>query len=434
MTATANAARIALVATFAAALALAGAPAADARPGGALVPASGALFGAYVDPDARWTDEASARAEVTALESQIGRRLAIDHHYYAWTGTFPTGLERFDLDAGRIPLISWHGTALSSILSGTHDAMIRERADAVAALGKPVFLRWGWEMNGNWYAWDGSHNNDAGQTNGPAKYRAAWRRIHGIFRARGATNVVWVWSPNHANVPTSSWNHWRNYYPGDAYVDWVGIDGYNWGSTRSWSRWTSFTSIFAPVYDDFAARKPVMIAEFSSAERGGSKGDWIAAARSALKSRFPSVAAVLWFHVNKETDWRATSSSAALTAYRSMGADAYFARPGSAAAAAGVAPRVTSLNASPPRIADRSVIAFRLNTGAITSVWVRRVSTGSVVRRLRQDVTYAAGPHYVAWNRLNDQGIPVADGTYQVEVRARNAAGRTLALLRVVAV
>src|SRR5256885_2213761 len=66
--------------------------------------------------------------------------------------------------------------------------------------------------------------------------------------------------------PAAPWNHWTHYSPGDAYVDWVGIDGYNWGTTQSWSSWSSFASLVRPVYSDYAGRKPIMIAETASAE------------------------------------------------------------------------------------------------------------------------------------------------------------------------
>lgn len=303
---------------------VAGAIPSQARPLAKLTPRTGVLLGGYVDPDARWSGNDAAKAETTAFESAIGRKLKLNMHFYAWTNTFPSGLEQWDLANGRTPVVSWEATGLNPILSGSYDAMIRARADALKALGKPVFLRWGHEMNGNWYAWDGAHNNDPGKTNGPAKYRAAWKRIHGIFRARGATNVVFVWAPNHENVPNVSWNSWRNYYPGDSYVDWVGIDAYNWGTSRSWSRWKWISTLIKPVYADYAARKPIMLAETSSAEAGGSKASWIANMRKYVKTSFPSVAAILWFQVKKENDWRTNSSSSAMTAYRAMAADPYY--------------------------------------------------------------------------------------------------------------
>jgi hypothetical protein len=294
------------------------------RTGAALVPSAGALLGAYVDDVGRWVDDTTAEAGVERFEAAIGRPLDIDHHYYAWTDRFPTGLERWDVANGRIPMISWSGTRLDDILSGRFDAMIRQRASDVRALGAPVFLRWGWEMNGDWASHDGSHNNDSGTTDGPQKYVAAWRRIHDLFAAEGTTNAVWVWSPNATDVPAASWNHWTRYYPGDAYVDWVGIDGYNWGTTQPWSSWTSLASLLQPVYADYAGRKPIMVAETASAEQGGDKAAWLDAARSALESRFPAVAALVYFETVKEADWTVRSSPRALASFRALAADSYF--------------------------------------------------------------------------------------------------------------
>lgn len=312
-----------------------------------LAPRTGALLGAYVDDTGRWIDEATAEAGVVRLEAQLGRTLDIDQHYYAWTDRFPTGLEQWDVSGGRIPMMSWSGTKLGDILSGRFDAMIRERARDVRALGAPVFLRWGWEMNGNWSAHDGSHNTEDGATNGPRLYVAAWRHIHDLFDAEGATNAVWVWSPNAGDVPDAAWNHWTRYYPGDRYVDWVGIDGYNWGTSQSWSSWTPLASLVRPIYDDYAARKPIMVAETASAETGGDKAGWLDAARAALKSRFPAVAALVYFDQNKETDWSVTSSPAALRSFRALAADPYFAPRGARLLAVAPQPPAGSIERGP---------------------------------------------------------------------------------------
>src|SRR5581483_2417544 len=114
------------------------------------------------------------------------------------------------------------------------------------------------------------------------------------------------------------------YYPGDAYVDWVGIDGYNWGTSQSWSSWQSLADIVGPVYRDYAAKKPIMVAETASAEAGGDKAAWIQAAASSLARDFPAVRAFLWFEVSKETDWRVESSTSALAAFRTLAQSAYF--------------------------------------------------------------------------------------------------------------
>jgi hypothetical protein len=293
----------------------------------ALAPHHGVLLGAYVDGVGHWVDDATAEAGVSRFETAIGRRLSIDHHYYGWTDSFPTDLERWDVAMGRTPMISWSGTNLDAILSGRYDAMIQQRAEDVRAFGAPVFLRWAWEMNGNWSSDDGSHNSDSGTTDGPQKYVAAWRHIHDIFTAAGATNAVWVWSPNATDVPDARWNHWTRYYPGDAYVDWVGIDGYNWGTSRSWSSWTSFAHLVRPIYSDYAGRKPIMVAETGSAEHGGSKAAWFDSIRKVLPRHFPGIAALVYFEANKEVDWTVHSSAAALASFRALADSHYFVQP-----------------------------------------------------------------------------------------------------------
>src|SRR2546428_6076530 len=138
------------VLTVATTVALRTAPtqAAALRPTARLAPAAGVLFGAYVDPDNRWIDNQSAEGEVTNFESQLGRKLDIDQHYYSWGDQFPSGLEQWDLSNGRTPLVTWQGTNLDRINDGSQDGLIKARADALAALNKPVVLRWGYEMHG----------------------------------------------------------------------------------------------------------------------------------------------------------------------------------------------------------------------------------------------------------------------------------------------
>jgi Glycosyl hydrolase family 26 len=285
-----------------------------------LVPGSGLLFGAYVNPENVWRGNDDAFAKVEAFESLLGRSLAIDLHYYDWTDVFPSGLEEWDISHGRVPLVSWQGASLDAINGARYDSLVRQRALEIRQLGAPVFLRWGWEMNGNWYA----HAGPVNMPDGPRKFVAAWRRIYRIFASVGASNVVWVWCPNASSVPNEGWNSWRKYYPGDAYVDWVGIDGYNWGSTQPGSTWQSLSEIIEPIYRDYASRKPIMVAETASAEAGGDKSAWIRSAGAALVRDFPALKAFVWFEVAKETDWRAESSPAALSAFRSLVGSPYF--------------------------------------------------------------------------------------------------------------
>jgi hypothetical protein len=393
---------------------LSGSPISSAGTRSLLVPNSGVLFGSWVDEDGAWTNNADAEREVRTFESQIGRRLDIDHHYYAWTDRFPSGLEQWDVANGRIPLITWKGTDLSEILSGRDDAMIAARARAVRALHVPVFLRWGWEMNGSWSTWGGALNGGAGV--GPARYIAAWRHIHDIFVRHGTDNVAWVWAPNDGDVPDESWNHWTHYYPGDAYVDWVGIDGFNWGTSTSWGSWRDLSDLISELYSDYAGRKPIMISETGSARSGGSKAEWFNNARQALETQFPDVRAFVYFSAPDHqypSDWRATTSATSGSAFKAWAHDPYF-EGGSTAPI----PAVAGVFVWPSPFHTKGRIAFTLGGKADVSIEIRD-GQGVPVRHVQTLAPWPSGGSFaVKWNGLDDLGDPVLPGWYTAVVEA----------------
>ena len=208
------------------------------------------------------------------------------------------------------------GTLFSSdlIAGGSFDGLIRDRAAAMRRLGRPVLLRWFWEMDGP---------RDRPQTISAASFVAAWRHIHHLFAAAGASNVAWVWCPNAVAFSSGAA---APYYPGDGYVDWICADGYNWAPGRRGDRWRTFEEIFDGFYRWGDRRnKPLMIAEFGVQERGsGEKANWLRAAGASLKRRFPRIAAVVYFSSDKRYDWWLDSSPDALAAFRAVAADPYF--------------------------------------------------------------------------------------------------------------
>jgi beta-mannanase len=198
--------------------------------------------------------------------------------------------------------------ALSTIIAGTWDAYITRWATEIKQWGRPLLLRFAHEMNGTWYPWaEGVNGNTAGQ------YVAAWRHVHDIFTRVGTNNVSWVWSPNTIADGSPSL---AELYPGDAYTDWVAVDGYNWGTTASWSSWQSFPEAFGPTLAALRqlSRHPIMIGETASTEAGGNKAQWIQGFFTALAAN-PDIRAFVWFNIDKETDWRIESSAAATTAF-----------------------------------------------------------------------------------------------------------------------
>ena len=274
-----------------------------------LVPAQGALLGFFYGDD-----------DIAATATKLGRMPALHLTYYAWEDDWTGRITKADLDAGRIPLVNWepHTPKLTDIASGTYDDMLHQRAKSAKGLGKPFFLDWGAEMNGDWSPWSGAQNGM-----GPEQYLAAYRHIHDVFVADGATNAIWLWCPNVTDEPRSAWNDTLGYYPGADYVDWACVDGYNWGTTNG--GWQSFQNVFEDVYATLdTLNKPIMIGEMASAEAGGDKGAWIDSMVPTLRDHFPMIKGLVWFDIDKETDWRISSSPAAEAAFKKMANDPYF--------------------------------------------------------------------------------------------------------------
>ncbi|HEY2056131.1 MAG TPA: glycosyl hydrolase [Solirubrobacterales bacterium] len=249
---------------------------------------------------------------------------------------FPTAQMQAIRAHGSIPVFSWGSeiipresvsqpeVGLASIVDGRYDSYIREFAAKAKAWGHPFFLRFDWEMNGNWFPWAEGVNG-----NGPGQYVAAWRHVHDIFTEVGATNATWVWCP-YADEQ-HRFSNIRRAYPGSSYVDWTCMDGYNWGANpRHHQRWKSFDELFRNTYlqltRKIAPRKPVMLGEFASNSSGGHKGAWIRDMFAQLPRAFPRIRALIWFDtVDRGIDWPIETSPTTIAAFHAGVAPGQFA-------------------------------------------------------------------------------------------------------------
>jgi beta-mannanase len=263
-------------------------------------------------------------SSLSSIENQLNARFDIVTWYQGW-GAANKNLDLSQLQAvsqrGAIPFITWEpwdytqGTSqpkfrMYRIINGKFDSYIRSWARGLKRYGKPVFLRFAHEMNHPQYPWSIGVN----KTNA-RNYKKAWRHIHDIFSDVGATNVIWVWSPN---VEYAGTTPFRRIYPGDKYVDWVALDGYNAGTALDWGGWIDFAQIFRSSYRKLTwlTDKPIMIAEVGAAEQGGNKAAWITNALTVqLPNKFPRIEALIWFNENREADWRINSSDASAEAF-----------------------------------------------------------------------------------------------------------------------
>lgn len=278
-----------------------------------LPPAGKTYFGTYTPPAGTWTADSQKNAYLN-LERQLGRSLDIAQIFYGWSSPFPTWWETWQSSGGRIPLLAWAGYNTDSVANGSQDAVIRARADALRAFGRPVFLRWLSEM-------DGSANRTIVRS--PSSFISAWRHIYSVFQSRGATNVSFVWCPTAWGFVSGQA---AQYYPGSAYVDWVCTDGYNWAPGRAGDKWRSFTQIFQAFYDwGMTTGKPLMLAEYGCQEgASGQKAAWFNGARNDLRTRFPGIRAVVYFDTLRTYNWRVATSSSSLNAFKAMGLDTHF--------------------------------------------------------------------------------------------------------------
>jgi hypothetical protein len=240
--------------------------------------------------------------------------------FYAFPGDAMSTIRGY----GAIPILSWasegsNGTpaepafTLNKLNHGIYDNYIRQFATDAKAWGHPFFLRFNWEMNGSWFPWAGGVNH-----NSAAAYKAAWRHVHDIFASVGATNATWVWCP--IADPQGRLSPISSFYPGNKYVDWTCLDGYNWGRNKvNPLPFRSFSQIFESSYDTvakLAPKKPMLLAETASNGPNGKKAKWIAEMFKALPKRFPLARGLVWFdQVDRGVKWPLEGAPAVLKAF-----------------------------------------------------------------------------------------------------------------------
>lgn len=286
------------------------------------------MLGAYV-PGNGWNQD-----NIYSLNDQLHKKLSFITLFSAFTEDWDQLYWQTSkvTSAGMVPMISWMPVdqnrkdvnILPEITAGLWDDYLIEWSNRFMnwrnshVETKPdILLRFGHEFNGNWYSYSDS----------PDAYKQAYRYIHKLFEAQGANEFIeWVWCANNLNIDTV--NDITSYYPGDAFVDWTSIDGYNWGTNYSWTSWESFTEVYADTYNTLVTNypeKPIMIAEFGSTEPAdvpdrswGQSGDdsdinedkdiWLNDMLATLEKNFPAIRAVSLFNINKELGWSITES------------------------------------------------------------------------------------------------------------------------------
>jgi hypothetical protein len=389
--------------------------------------ADGTYWGATISGET-YGETTNAPLNSTAwdlFERHAGRRISVLNMGQRWASFNTTAMDA-TAARGAIPLVTMglpEGVDLSEIAAGGQDAQIRAWARAAREWQRPFFFAPWWEMNGAWYAWGRDPS-----------FVAAWRRFHDLVVQEGATNVTWTW------VVNGLWEDPESdpapYYPGDAYVDWTGIDSYNWGRNPAQpDRWETPDQVLTPTLErvrEIGPAKPVVVVETASSEYGGNKTDWIRELLGTYLPHHPEIGAFLWFNWNfpKATareDWPIESSAPAQQAFRAgIQSSVYRAAPASSAPLTKVARPATPGSAEPATSSDLSAkgataVAPQVAVGpdgAATAVWSARDEGRFAVfaRRLSADaapgaVTQLSAP---SGDALSPQLALAPDGTATV--------------------
>ncbi|MGK5680899.1 glycosyl hydrolase [Actinoplanes sp. URMC 104] len=294
-----------------------GAPAAVAvnrgpfQAGPVKAPRHGALFGAWIKPDA--LTHVGRLAAVESLQSDLGRPLRIVNTYRRFEQMVGTPSDKEFLARGATLMVSWATGDNRSILDGEHDELIRKQAKAVRRMKVPVLLRMRWEMD--------RPNLRATMWSG-ADYVAAWKYVRAIFEEERATNVSWVWCPTaegfiRGDAPA--------FYPGDDQVDWTCVDVY------AGFRFDRIGELMGPFLTWAAQRpKPIVIGEFGVAKAWGSarRAAWLRDARRTFKAN-PQIKAIAYFESDPEGNgpeqqFQLTGDPPAFKEFGAMVRDPYF--------------------------------------------------------------------------------------------------------------
>jgi hypothetical protein len=258
---------------------------------------------------------------VDAFKNAIGANPDVLMYYSGWYEPFQAKFAAQAAKNGEVPLVVMDpakgpgGISVARIAAGKYDGYLSAYAEAVRAYRHPVIISFAHEMNGSWYSW--GYKRTA-----PKTFVAAWRHVVTLFRALGAKNVTWLWTVNIINdtqrgrIPSPA-----PWWPGNAYVNWVGIDGYY--LKPSWK----FAPLFGPTIAAVRALtgRPILIAETGAVPAAGQSAK-IADVFAGIRQY--GLLGFVWFNSTNSIGQRfGMSNPAAVAAFR-KGASAYT-RPGS---------------------------------------------------------------------------------------------------------
>ncbi|GGD87026.1 glycoside hydrolase family 26 protein [Paenibacillus nasutitermitis] len=256
-------------------------------------PVEGVYLGGYV------LQNPSIDFSMKTFNERTGRPHASFFKYVGYGKPFPAKWVEQVKSVGAVPHIAFEPNG--GLDEVQDNAYLQQFADEAGKAGVPVFMRFASEMNGTWTAYSGD----------PVKYIEKWKLVHGIFEER-APNIVMTWAV--LSVPEETV---ESFYPGDDYVDWVGVNVYSVkyhnDSRLHAADFEDPLDLLNFVYDRFSRTKPIMVSEYGATHYtvtdektdNGFAADKISRFYQGLPDKYPRVKAVFYFDVNNTAEYNA---------------------------------------------------------------------------------------------------------------------------------
>jgi len=249
-------------------------------------PPSGIYHSAY--PDFGGTEDIVTAERINDFETLVSKNIVWAYFSNNWYHNiqFPSTEVNTIQSTGKMPFIRIMprtnfnaggpdpNYTMQRIIDGDFDTELTQWAIDAANTKIPLLVEFGAEANGNWFPWNGQYNGggtttaygDSSWADGPEKFRDAYRHLIDICNVNGATNITWFFHVDAYSKPDISWNKIENYYPGDDYIDWLGVSIY--GPQESNDDYQEFSEILNDVYPTLTnlSNKPVAILEFAITE------------------------------------------------------------------------------------------------------------------------------------------------------------------------
>jgi hypothetical protein len=292
-------------------------------------PPPGQIYHGVFSPGVDNEEDEVAPAELSSYEHEVGKTAAwvyFSHNWHHGRG-FPLQTATWIRDTGAVPFIrlmlrsneeqnvAEPTFTLDRIIRGEFDNDLRSWARAARDFGSPLLVEYGTEVNGRWFPWNGVWNGGGSSTgygdptlaDGPERFRDAYRHIVRLMREEGANNVTWVFHVNNRDIPDESWNRMEQYYPGDEWVDWIGVSVYG-AQTPLDDEWPEFRELMDEAYPRLAslsASKPIVLLEFgvTAGHKDVNQAAWAdKALRDLVALRWPRIIGFSWWNEAWQND------------------------------------------------------------------------------------------------------------------------------------